>query len=106
RFRPPNYAGGWSGIRGVTVGTCFLSSAVAAAGVVIGNVVACSLAAFAFARLKSPLRGFWFAIMIGTLLLPHHVLIVPQYVMFNSLEWINTPLPLIVPKFLDRKSDV
>src|SRR5690606_23868500 len=67
---------------------------------VIGNVVACSLAAFAFARLKFPLRGFWFAIMIGTLLLPHHVLIVPQYVLFNSLEWINTPLPLIVPKFL------
>ncbi|HLU55327.1 MAG TPA: carbohydrate ABC transporter permease [Pseudonocardia sp.] len=100
RFSPQNYAEGWIGIPGVTFGTFFLNSAVVAAGVVIGNVVACSLAAFAFARLKFPLRGFWFAIMIGTLLLPHHVLIVPQYVLFNSLEWINTPLPLIVPKFL------
>jgi multiple sugar transport system permease protein len=99
-FSPGNYADGWVGIPGVTFGTFFLNSAVVAIGVVVGNVVACSLAAFAFARLKFPLRGFWFAIMIGTLLLPHHVLIVPQYVLFNSLEWINTPLPLIVPKFL------
>ncbi|GAA0941388.1 carbohydrate ABC transporter permease [Pseudonocardia zijingensis] len=99
-FTPGNYADGWIGIPGVTFGRFFLNSAVVSAGVVIGNVVACSLAAFAFARLKFPLRGVWFAIMIGTLLLPHHVLIVPQYVLFNSLEWINTPLPLIVPKFL------
>ncbi len=100
QFSPQNYAEGWSGIPGVTFGTFFLNSAVVAIGVVVGNVVACSLAAFAFARLRFPLRGVWFAIMIGTLLLPHHVLIVPQYVLFNALEWINTPLPLIVPKFL------
>jgi multiple sugar transport system permease protein len=99
-FSPQNYVEGWTGIPGVTFGTFFLNSVMIAAGVVIGNVVACSLAAFAFARLRFPLRGFWFAVMIGTLLLPHHVLIVPQYVLFNSLEWINTPLPLIVPKFL------
>ncbi|TQM46058.1 carbohydrate ABC transporter permease [Pseudonocardia cypriaca] len=100
QFSPGNYVDGWNGIPGVTFGTFFLNSAVVAIGVVVGNALACSLAAFAFARLKFPLRGFWFAIMIGTLLLPHHVLIVPQYVLFNSLEWINTPLPLIVPKFL------
>jgi multiple sugar transport system permease protein len=99
-FSPGNYAEGWVGIPGITFGRFFLNSAVVAIGVVVGNVVACSLAAFAFARLRFPLRGMWFAIMIGTLLLPHHVLIVPQYVLFNSLEWINTPLPLIVPKFL------
>ncbi|QYN32279.1 carbohydrate ABC transporter permease [Pseudonocardia sp. DSM 110487] len=99
-FSPGNYPLGWVGIPDITFGTFFLNSAVIAIGVVVGNVVACSLAAFAFARLKFPLRGFWFAIMIGTLLLPHHVLIVPQYVLFNSLEWIDTPLPMIVPKFL------
>jgi pectin-derived oligosaccharide transport system permease protein len=104
QFTPQNYAEGWSGIPGVTFGTFFLNSLVVAIGVVVGNVFACSLAAFAFARLKFPLRGFWFAIMIGTLLLPHHVLIVPQYVLFNALEWINTPLPLIVPKFLGTEA--
>ncbi|OZM81416.1 carbohydrate ABC transporter permease [Pseudonocardia sp. MH-G8] len=100
QFTPGNYPEGWSGIPGITFGRFFLNSAVIAIGVVVGNVVACALAAFAFARLRFPLRGLWFALMIGTLLLPHHVLIVPQYVLFNSLEWINTPLPLIVPKFL------
>jgi multiple sugar transport system permease protein len=100
QFTPGNYAEGWSGIPGVTFGRFFLNSTIVAVGVVIGNVVSCALAAFAFARLRFPLRGVWFALMIGTLLLPHHVLIVPQYVLFNSLEWINTPLPLIVPKFL------
>jgi multiple sugar transport system permease protein len=100
QFTPGNYAEGWSGIPGITFGRFFLNSAIVAVGVVIGNVVSCALAAFAFARLRFPLRGVWFALMIGTLLLPHHVLIVPQYVLFNSLGWINTPLPLIVPKFL------
>ncbi|HYH30844.1 MAG TPA: carbohydrate ABC transporter permease [Pseudonocardia sp.] len=99
-FTPGNYVTGWSGIPGITFGRFFLNSAVISIGVVVGNVVACALAAFAFARLRFPLRGLWFALMIGTLLLPHHVLIVPQYVLFNSLMWINTPLPMIVPKFL------
>lgn len=100
QFRIDNYPEGWAGIPGISFGRFFLNSAVVSTGVVIGNVVACALAAFAFARLRFPLRGLWFALMIGTLLLPHHVLIVPQYVLFNSLDWINTPLPLIVPKFL------
>jgi multiple sugar transport system permease protein len=99
-FSPGNYSAGWSGIPGISFGRFFVNSAVISIGVVVGNVVACALAAFAFARLRFPLRGLWFALMIGTLLLPHHVLIVPQYVLFNSLEWINTPLPMIVPKFL------
>ena len=44
--------------------------------------------------------GFWFAIMLLSIMLPIHVIIVPQYVLFSQLGWINTFLPLIVPKFL------
>ncbi|GAA1172895.1 carbohydrate ABC transporter permease [Pseudonocardia alaniniphila] len=99
-FTPGNYAEGWAGIPGVSFGRFFFNSMVISVGVVVGNVVSCALAAFAFARLRFPLRGVWFALMIGTLLLPHHVLIVPQYVLFNALGWIDTPLPLIVPKLL------
>jgi multiple sugar transport system permease protein len=97
---PDNYPAGWTGIPGIDFGRFFVNSVVIAAGVVVGNVVSCALAAFAFARLRFPLRGMWFAVMIGTLLLPHHVLVVPQYVLFNSLGWINTPWPMIVPKLL------
>ncbi|WP_432521402.1 carbohydrate ABC transporter permease [Kineococcus sp. SYSU DK006] len=99
-FTPGNYADGWSGIPGVSFARFFVNSVVVSVGVVVGNVVSCALAAYAFARLRFPLRGVWFALMIGTLLLPHHVLVVPQYVLFNALGWVNTPLPLIVPKFL------
>src|SRR6478736_5121542 len=60
--------------------------------------LACLVTAYAFARLRFPLRGMWFGVMIATLLLPHHVLIVPQFVLFKFLGWIDTPLPLIVPK--------
>jgi multiple sugar transport system permease protein len=99
-FNAHNYPEGWTGIPGISFGRFFVNSTVIAAGVVFGNVVSCALAAFAFARLRFPLRGVWFALMIGTLLLPHHVLVVPQYVLFNSLGWINTPWPMIVPKLL------
>ncbi|MFL5194390.1 MAG: carbohydrate ABC transporter permease, partial [Microvirga sp.] len=45
-------------------------------------------------------RNFWFAIMLGTLMIPYHVTLIPQYVLFLNLGWVNTILPLVVPKFL------
>jgi multiple sugar transport system permease protein len=67
---------------------------------IVGNLLTCSLAAYAFARVEFPLKKLWFALMLGTIMLPIHVLIVPQYVLFSKLDWINTILPLVVPKFL------
>ena len=57
---------------------------------VIGNVIACSLAAYAFARLEFRGRNFWFALMLGTLMLPYQVTLIPQYVLFLNLGWVNT----------------
>ena len=71
-----------------------------AALAVIGNLIACSLTAFAFARLKFRFKWFWFALMMGTLMLPYHVTLVPQYILFLNLGWVNTFLPLVVPRFL------
>ena len=56
-----------------------------------------SLAAYAFARLDFPLKKIWFAVMLGSIMLPHHVTVVPQYIVFAELDWINTIWPLIVP---------
>jgi multiple sugar transport system permease protein len=95
-----NFVAGWTGMRTVNFGRFFLNSTVIAAGVVVANCASCVVTAYAFARLRFPLRGAWFAVMIATLLLPHHVLIVPQFVLFKFLGWIDTPLPLIVPKLL------
>jgi multiple sugar transport system permease protein len=95
-----NYVRGWFGMETVSFARFFLNSTVIATGVVIANCASCLVTAYAFGRLKFPLRGAWFAIMIATLLLPHHVLIVPQFILFKFLGLIDTPWPLIVPKML------
>ncbi|NWJ27122.1 carbohydrate ABC transporter permease [Rhizobium sp. RM] len=93
------YIRGWTGLQ-VSFGQFFWNSALIAIFATIGNVVGCSLAAFAFARLRFGGRNFWFALMLGTLMLPYHVVLIPQYILFLELGWVNTSLPLIVPKFL------
>ncbi|WP_083259765.1 carbohydrate ABC transporter permease [Cellulosimicrobium cellulans] len=94
-----NYTEGWSALLH-PFSHYLMNSAVVVLGSVLGNLVACSLAAYAFARLEFRGRKVWFAIMLMTIMLPIHVVIVPQYILFSSLSWINTFLPLIVPKLL------
>ncbi|WP_249714008.1 carbohydrate ABC transporter permease [Rhizomonospora bruguierae] len=94
-----NYVHGWTALPN-SFATFFINSGIIVAGAIVGNLFACSLAAFAFARLKFPLRKLWFSIMLGMLMLPHHVILIPQYILFSKLGWVNTFLPLIVPKFL------
>jgi multiple sugar transport system permease protein len=66
---------------------------------IIGNVLSASMAAYAFARLKFRWKPLWFVVMQGTILLPTHVMIVPQYILFKYLGWLDTLLPLFMPKF-------
>jgi multiple sugar transport system permease protein len=98
-FTAEAYPRGWKGLT-ESFGTFFMNSFIIAILSVIGNVISCSLAAYAFARLNFPLKKFWFALMLGTLMLPYHVTLIPQYVLFLNLDWVNTFLPLVVPKFL------
>jgi multiple sugar transport system permease protein len=93
-----NYLQGWGGIGIVTFGTFFKNSFVICLLSVVFNAIFCSLTAYAFARLKFPGRKIWFAIMMVTLMLPSHVTLIPRYIIFRSLGWIDTFLPLVVPK--------
>ena len=77
-----------------------MNSAIIVAGSLLGNLLTCSMAAYAFARLEFRGRGIAFGVMLLTLMLPAQVVLIPQYVIFANLEWVNTFLPLIVPKFL------
>lgn len=94
-----NYLSGWTATT-PSFTRYFINSFIICLGAVIGNVLACSLTAYAFARLEFPLKRALFAIMLLTLMLPSHVLLIPQYVLFVNMGWVNTYLPLIVPKFL------
>lgn len=93
------YFRGWNGLR-TSFGVFFTNSFIISIASVIGNVFACSLAAFAFARLEFRGRKIWFALMLMTLMLPYQVTLIPQYVLFRQMGWVDTFLPLIVPKFL------
>ncbi len=94
-----NYTDGWNALD-YPFTLFFVNSLIVCCGAVLGNVISCSMAAYAFARLRFKHKIFWFILMQGSIMLPTHVLIVPQYILFKNLGWINTFLPMIVPKFL------
>lgn len=66
---------------------------------VIAVVFSSSFVAYGFARIKFPGRDFWFGIVMATLFLPYAVLIVPSFMIFTRLGWVDTILPLTVPLF-------
>jgi len=65
----------------------------------IGTVLSCSMAAYAFSRLKWPDRGLIFGIMLATMMIPGQVTMIPVFIMFSKMHWVDTFLPLIVPAF-------
>lgn len=98
-FEISNYVDGWNALS-YPFNVYLWNSAIIVAGCIIGNLVSCSMAAYAFARLEFTGKRIWFGVMLLSIMLPIHVIIVPQYVLFSQLGWINTFLPLIVPKLL------
>jgi multiple sugar transport system permease protein len=102
-FSFDNYITGWSSL-GVPFGRFLFNSMMVAVLCIVGNLISCTLAAYAFARLQFRFRGAMFAVMLATIMLPFHVTIVPQYILFNHFGLINTYVPLILPKFLGVES--
>jgi multiple sugar transport system permease protein len=94
-----NYINGWNDLQ-YPFGLFLLNSTIISVGSIVGNLLSCSLAAYAFGRLKFRFRNLLFAIMLATIMLPFQVVLVPQFTIFKELGWLNTFLPLIVPKFL------
>lgn len=94
-----NYSIGWAGLGGVSFATFFRNSFIISGVNVVGNVLSCSLAAYAFAKTNFRFKRFWFAVMLGTMMLPIHVTLIPTYIIFHRLDWINTFLPLTIPSF-------
>lgn len=66
---------------------------------IIGKVTSITLVAFSFARLRWWGRNTMFLLMLSTMMLPPHVTLIPQFILFKELGWINTYLPLVVPAF-------
>ncbi|WP_439590835.1 carbohydrate ABC transporter permease [Microbacterium sp.] len=99
-FTLENYGIAVQGVAGLSLWQLLGNSITISALTVVGNVVSCALAAYAFARLRFRLKGALFAFMISTIMLPMHVVLIPQFIIFNELGMVGTFLPLVLPKFL------
>ncbi|CAM5402515.1 Carbohydrate ABC transporter permease OS=Streptomyces alboniger OX=132473 GN=CP975_31465 PE=3 SV=1 [Streptomyces alboniger] len=100
RLEWSNYTTALDGVSDVSVSRLLGNSLLISVGSVVGNVLSCSLAAYAFARLRFRMRGVLFGFMVATMMLPHHAVLIPQYIIFNKLGMVDTYWPLILPKFL------
>ncbi|MGN6199363.1 carbohydrate ABC transporter permease [Humibacter sp.] len=98
-----NYTAGWNALSS-PFGLYLGNSLIIVLGAVIGNLFACSLAAYAFARLEFRFKRVAFTIMLLTIMLPFQVTLVPQYIMFSFVHMLNTFWPLILPKVLGTDS--
>ncbi|MGA0568243.1 carbohydrate ABC transporter permease [Rathayibacter sp. KR2-224] len=102
-FEWKNYVAGWNALSS-PFGLYLGNSIIIVIGAILGNLFACSLAAYAFARLEFRFKRIAFTIMLLTIMLPFQVTLVPQYIMFSYVHMLNTFWPLILPKVLGTDS--
>lgn len=93
-FVPYNYVRAWNA---VPFGTGYINSAIVTITVLVANLLTCSMAAYAFARIKFPFRKTIFIMFLATLMIPEQVTIIPLYIIMRPLGWIDTLWSLIVP---------
>jgi multiple sugar transport system permease protein len=95
---PAQWSNFWEGWTAYLPFNLFLrNSLIITINNIIGNLISCCLAAYAFARLRARRKNVLFVLVLATMLLPYEVTVIPQYVLFTRLGWNNTWLPLMVP---------
>jgi ABC-type glycerol-3-phosphate transport system permease component len=80
-------------------GRYFLNTTIITVSTVIGSLLSCSFIAYGFARLRFPGRDLMFTLLISTMMVPFIVRLIPLFIVYKHLGWINTYYPLIVPAF-------
>lgn len=66
---------------------------------IVGQLFASSFVAFGFARIKYKYKNILFVILLSTMMIPSQITLIPQFVIFSRLKWVNTILPIVVPNF-------
>lgn len=94
---PENYVRGWTTL---PFSLFLRNTMVVVIAAATGQVLSCSLVAFGFSRLRGPGRDLLFAMVLATMMLPGQVTMVPTYILFRYLGWVDTFLPLTVPAWL------
>ncbi len=98
-----NYREVWSAANLMT-GIC--NSGIITVTVVVLSTLSSSMAAFAFAKLRFPAKNVIFLMLLSTMMVPAVVLLVPDFIIYTKLKWIDTLLPMIVPASLCNVSNI
>jgi multiple sugar transport system permease protein len=98
-FTLQNYVRGWRYNGSTSFTTFYKNSFIVTGFSTLGAVLSSSLVAYGFSRIRFRGGKFWYACMFLTLMLPYQVVMIPQFIIFFKLKWVNTFLPLIVPHF-------
>jgi len=91
-----NYVEMWQAL---PFGQFFLNSVKISTLSTIGQLLTCSMGAFAFSILKFKGRDLLFLLLIATLMIPYQVTLIPTFILFSKIGWVGTHLPLWVPAF-------
>jgi len=83
----------------VPFGSAFTNSVIIAVSVAVGQLFSASLAAYAFARLRFRGKNVLFVVFLATMMVPSQVTLIPTFILFRAVGWVNTLLPLTVPAF-------
>ena len=96
---PPKWSNFREALTYVPFGRFSINTVIIALGTIVGTVLSCTVVAYGFARLRAPGKNALFVVLLATMMLPYPVTMIPLYVEFNTVGWVNTFLPLIVPAF-------
>ncbi|MBW4082539.1 carbohydrate ABC transporter permease [Paenibacillus sp. S150] len=94
------YTEGWRGIGKYGFAAFFKNTLVLTVPAVVLTVLSSTVVAYGFARFRFPGKKALFALMLSTLMLPDSVLLIPRYLLFRELNWLNTYLPFYIPALL------
>jgi multiple sugar transport system permease protein len=103
-FHVENYARAFSS--DFPIGQFLTNSLIIVFFTCIGMTISSALVAYGFARLRTRSKGILFVILLSTMMIPAEVLLIPQFILFRNLGWIDTLLPLIVPSFFANAYNV
>jgi len=98
-FTIEHYIRGLKGVAGTSFFDYILNSLRVVIPVVIGNLISCSMVGYAVSRLSFPFKKIVLPVILLTMMLPMHATLIPRYMLFRTLNWIDTYKPLTVPSF-------
>lgn len=102
KFTFSNYIVGWKGFGGLSFSVFFKNSFLVSTMATVGAVLSSALIAYGFVRCRFRLGKILFVCMLLSMMLPHQIVMIPQFILFHRMKWVGTYLPLIVPYFFGQ----